>query len=310
MPVSRTAWIAAGIALTTAAVACKGESTPPVERSTAAGDAGKRATPAEPPERPSPSFRSFADPGEAVRHILAREPRIIGFGEFHQTIGAAPVQPAIVRFRGLLDVLGERASDLVIETWVEEGNCGEQEEVVSKDVRKVTERPPAIENHLLALLQEAKKRDIQPRLLTMRCRDYEYLTSGKGEVDYEKMLGLIKRKLADATREVWKHRRDGKSRKNTVLIYGGALHNDVYPYGGLEDMSYVADIKSLSPDGYVEVDLYVPEYIAGDKLLSQAPWYPLFERHAGPDRVLLFERGPGSYILILRKNLSPAGAKP
>jgi len=182
--------------------------------------------------------------------------------------------------------------------------CGKTEQAVSQDVTAVTRRPPVVENHVLSLLQSARSRGLTPHVLTMACDDYESVLQETGEVDYEKMLGLIKRKLAETASRVWDHRHKARDER-TILLYGGSLHNDLYPYEGLEGFSYATDVAGRAGDGYVEVDLYVPEYIEGNELLTGEPWYPAFERHAGPDRVVLIERGPRSYILILRKGLAP-----
>lgn len=48
----------------------------------------------------------------------------------------------------------------------------------------------------------------------------------------------------------------------------------------------------------LEIDLVVPEVVEPMKVLWQEPWYPLLSR-SGPDRVLLWERGPNSYVIIL-----------
>ena len=58
---------------------------------------------------------------------------------------------------------------------------------------------------------------------------------------------------------------------------------------------------------YIELDLYVPEYVEADEQLRKKPWYPLLKRLGGR-KVLLVERGEGSYILLLRRGLKPAPA--
>jgi hypothetical protein len=306
--------LAAAVAVTLAP-GCKSEPAATRDRQAEVEPEPARAAEPTPPGKPAePGFRQFGTAGEALGHILAVtdpvadsdahvRPRVIGLGEFHQTTGSLPVRSAIERFIDELDVATRGASDLIVETWVEAGACGEREAVVSKDVREVTRRPPVVENHVLRLLSGAKKRGLTPHVLKLTCDDYEYLSADGGEVDYEKMLGLIKRKLAEVAALVYDYRSKQGGDPRTILIYGGALHNDLHPHEGLEFMSYAADITALVGEGYVEIDLYVPEYIAGNALLSQQPWYPVFEREAGPDRVLVFERSPRSYILIFGKGV-------
>lgn len=270
-----------------------------------AGQAGQLDAGAAPAGAAEPPFQRFATTAEALQHILAKKPRIVGFGEFHQTTDSTPARSAMERFVDELDVVMKDASDLVVETWVEEGKCGKQEEVVSQDVRQVTQRPAVVENHLLRLLGGAKERGVAPHVMVLRCDDYAEVLVDAGQVDYEKMLGLIKRKLAETTSRVFRQRQ-GQDQSKAILIYSGSLHNDRHPHEGLAYMSFAADVAALVGDGYVEVDLYVPEYIQGNPLLIHEPWYPVFERHAAPDRVLVFEPSPGSYVVILPKGMRPA----
>lgn len=238
------------------------------------------------------------------------------------------------RFTADIDVLTDGASDLIVETWVQDGKCGAEEAVVSRDVEHQLERPPVVENHLLTMINSARKRGLTPHVMTMTCADYQALVSApsqksdsqksdsqksdsqksddqksesQSEVDFEKMLLLVKDKLAGLARKVVQYRASASGAKDPgkagmIVIYGGAVHNDEYPFAGLEDISYVKDVRTLVGDGYVELDLYVPEYIEGNALAQQETWYAPFVRHASGERVLVFQRGPRSYLVILRRN--------
>lgn len=293
-------------------LACKSERDP---RSGGARDAGvAHAKVARHDAALEPAFARFPSLADAVAHIVGQtRPRVIGFGEFHQTNDATPVRPTLDRFNDQLDALVRGASDLIVETWVEAGKCGAGEQAVNNDVREVTERPPVVENQLLSLLTGAKERGLGLHLMTMECADYARVLQDE-EVDYAKLLQLIKEKLAGLAARVWQYRAanppaDGTPR--TILIYGGALHNDIHPRAGIEDISYAAEVRALVGDGgYIEVDLFVPEYIEGNPLIVQEPWYPSFSRHADRDHVLVFERAPRSYVVILRKGLIQARPSP
>lgn len=283
------------------ACSCKSRS-----RATRPRDAGTLAiAPAVPAGHdaaaPAPQYQSFATAGEALARILATRPRIIGVGEFHQTSTSAPVRPTIERFIDLLDGIAPLASDLVVETWVESGGCGEKEQAVNQDVRATTERPPEVEDHLTRLLGGAKARGVAPHVLVMGCDDYQSLLGDGGAVDYDAVLHLIERKLAETATRVWTKRQQAAAEQRAIVLYGGALHNDLYPLPGLEDISYAAKLDRLSSNGYVEIDMIVPELVEETPLVTSRPWYPLLAE-AVPDRVLLIEQAPRSYILILHKN--------
>jgi hypothetical protein len=48
----------------------------------------------------------------------------------------------------------------------------------------------------------------------------------------------------------------------------------------------------------LEIDLVVPEVVAYMPMVRDEPWFPLLGR-ASPDRVIVWDRGPGSYVVIL-----------
>lgn len=257
-----------------------------------------------------PPHTVYASAGEALRAILEAKPRVLGFGEFHALKGAPPVATPLRRFTdGMLDVLGPHLSDLVIETWISEGRCGRAEEKVTTDVPRQTERPPETETDLMRLAKRARELGAQPRAMVLSCRDYETLLAKGGDVDYEVMLSLITRELLRVSLEAVRERDEKKGSRPIVAVYGGAIHNDLMPHESTRQWSYASQLGEKS-GGYVEVDLYVPEYVEGNDLLSREPWYPLLAE-ARPGRVLLVRRTPRSFILILEKGLAegPTGSE-
>ena len=106
-------------------------------------------------------------------------------------------------------------------------------------------------------------------------------------------------KLEEQTRQALK----GSAPDKMVLVYGGATHNDLFPYQGIEHWSYGPAIAKATNDAYLEIDLYVPEFVENDAVLQKEAWYPLL-KEARTDQVILVRRDPASFILILRKNLA------
>lgn len=255
-----------------------------------------------------PKHRVFADPAAALAEVLKTEPRVLGVGEYHELQGGPQVRSTLHRFAGLIDQFRGRASDFILETWVKKGKCGKTEKRVERDVAVSTQRPAHTESEMLRLLKRAKSIGIQPHVLEMKCGDYESLLDDNKKVDYEKVLALVTRKLRDLTRLAVTERNKqvaaGKRKKGIIIVYGGALHNDLYPYDSVKEFSYALLVKDLPAADYVELDLYVPEYVAGNKLLMKEDWYPLLDQVAATDKVVLVERKPRSYILIMRKQLA------
>lgn len=247
-------------------------------------------------------YQVFPDERAALRHVLASNPRIVGVGEVHQSTASAPVRSTAARFTEMLDVVAPAATDLVVETWVQTGRCGPTERVFDRNVTTATRRPATTRDEVSTLLREAQRRGVAPHVLTLDCHDYLRLMRDGGEVDLEGLALVLGRQLRGLTERLYATRAaaDGGAARGAVWIYGGALHNDLFPEEDLASMSYAGALSELAGGRYVELDLYVPEYVAGNPIDMREPWYPVFERLAGPDRVLLIERGPGSFILVFR----------
>jgi len=207
----------------------------------------------------------------------------------------------------MLHALSPHLSDLVIETWVSEGKCGKAEEKVTTDVPRETARPPETENDLVRLARLARELGVQPHALTLSCKDYESLVAEGEAVDYQQMLSLITRELHQVSSAAVKERDAQPKSRPIVAVYGGAIHNDLDPYEATKQWSYAARLAKDVP-GYVELDLYVPEFVQGNELLGKEPWYPLLARAAN-DRVILVRRAPRSFILVLEKGRAAPKAR-
>ena len=289
-------WRALALAAALAACGTREESE---RRSPAPAPAAAPRTDAAPPVDPSlPRHWVEPDAAAALKRLFRQvTPSVLGVGEVHLVAGGPRVKSALARFTDdMLAGLGGRVTDLVVETWITDGACGKAEKQVTADVKAKTERPPEMETEIGRLLRIATRWRIRPRLMTMRCEQYAEVRSKKGEVDYDRLLQLIGGELHRNVRAVLDERPDA-----TVVVYGGSLHNDRAPNEGVAAYSYGARLASEIGQGYVELDLYVPELVETDELLRAEPWFPLLAR-AG-DQVVLVERGPGSYILLLERGV-------
>jgi hypothetical protein len=279
------------------------------------GCGDKRPAPAEPPDdaaraaAPAPDdaaaggrFRVHDSLADALAEILALEPRVIGVGELHQTHQTAGVSSTLARFAGeALPVLAPRASDLLVETWVREGRCGETEARVNRDVTADTQRPAATETELGALARRARELAIEPHALTMSCEDYAAVQDRDGGVDYERFLELIGARLKMRSLEL-DARADGE--RGAVVVYGGAIHNDLYPDEALASWSYGPAVSKAVGDRYVELDLLVPEMIDAREASVDEDWYPVYRDHAPERGVLLIERRPRSFVIVLPRGVA------
>lgn len=272
------------------------------------------APPAEPPtpeiptappsEAPLPPYRVLPSVVAALDVVLAGNPRVLGVGELHATTDGPAVQSTLARFtRDVLPALAPRTTDLVIETWRLDGRCGAQEAEVAEKVETETRRPPETKSELVLLVEAAVAAGVRPHDLALTCAEYAAVQDPAGEVVYGELLRILGAKLGEyATRGM-------ETPDATVVLYGGAVHNDAYPREDLAAYGYGAASRAKGGAAYVELDLYAPELVTG--ALLEPAWAPLLAA-AGPDRVVLIERGEGSWVLLLETTPAsgPAAASP
>lgn len=246
-----------------------------------------------------PKLTSFDTPAAALESLLGRKPRVIAFGEFHEIKGAAKVPSSVFRFREqLLASLKASSSDLIVETWVTDGKCGKTEETAVAKVEESTKRPETTEDEIVTLMKAAKAGGVQPHVLTVTCKQYADIGGNGGEIDYVKLLDTVTTVLRTKIHEVLELRAGGDK---TILVYGGAIHNDVYPKKELKDFSFARDIEKATKNRYLEVDLYVPEYIESDKELTAEAWYAPY-RGLPSSKATLIKRGPNSFIIVFPRS--------
>ena len=246
-----------------------------------------------------PELKLFDSAAAALDSLLATRPRVIGFGEYHEIEGGPIAKTALAHFREeLLARVAPQATDLIVETWVTEGDCGAKEAKVVEQVAETTKRPEATESDIVKLLKEAKAARLQPHILNVSCPLYQSLLDEEGEVDFEKLLGAITELLRAKIRAQWELRRYAGDK--AVLVYGGALHNDLFPQKDLRAFTFGPWLAKETRGKYLEVDLYVPEFIARDKQIVAEPWYPLLKK-VPPGKTALVRRGKDSFILVFAK---------
>jgi hypothetical protein len=247
----------------------------------------------------------FPTAAEAVQSLLGDGPRVISFGEYHQTKATSKIRSALKRFSfEILPPLQEAgATDLVVETWITTGECGEVEKKAVTHVEHTTERPKTTENEVVALLRRAKASDILPRILEVACKDYQAIFQAD-EMDYEKLLRLTRDQLETQIRKAL-----GRKESRLVLSYGGALHNDLYPSEELASYAFGPAISQAVDGKYLEIDLVVPEYVEKDKLVNGQPWYQQYQQVHQPGQVVLIDKGKGAYALVFARTLPEPKAK-
>jgi hypothetical protein len=229
-----------------------------------------------------------------VQALLTGSPRVVAFGEYHQQKKTVRIPSALKRFtHEILPALrASGATDLVAETWITTGSCGEVERKSVAQVDKVSQRPATTEDEVVTLLRRAKQSGIEPRILQIACKDYQAMF-GNGQLDFDRLLRLTRDQLETQIRAALQ--RPGS---RMVVSYGGALHNDLHPPADLAPYAFGEAVAHAVDGKYLEVDLYVPEYIEKDPSIRREPWYQQYRRAYRPKVTIVIERGPGSYALV------------
>lgn len=248
---------------------------------------------------------TYPSASEAARAVLARNRsvEVFGFGEVHQRGADVKVMSSLRRFTAyvLPQLRDVGVTDLVIETWATSGKCGAPEQEAVSDVAQTTKRPASTENEIISMIRTARAYDIRPHILEMSCGDYEGLFA-EGEVDYDRLLKVLTRLLREKVDWVRAAQvKAGIVPPRPIAVYGGSLHNELYPEAELADYSYAPALSEALDGRYLEVDLLVPELIEGDRVLTRQAWYPTFLRRRSPERALVFERGPSSLVIVFEQ---------
>jgi hypothetical protein len=256
-------------------------------------------------------YERFPNAVAAVEQILARtEPRVVGFGEFHQQRDTAAYVSTLERFSSsVLPAVAGRTSDLIVEAWVSEGNCGATEQAVVEEVEQISERPETTEDENLTLLKRAKQLGVRPHILEMSCEDYRRVHRGDAGVDYVAMLELVAQRLEHKGKAVLAERGNTAAGK-LIALFCGAIHNDLAPGEDFAGFAFGKALGRAAAGKYVEIDLYVPEFVLASESARDEPWFPLIGQLASTEEAALIERGPGSYIVLFRKGVLASGAAP
>lgn len=299
-----TLYLAIGVGVSGALVliACDGEADPrrePTPRR--AGKVARPAAPAVDAGPPLPAYQLFPDLGAAIQAINRSKPRVIGLGELHvRTDRPAPAVSALARFSSeVLPAIGDRVSDVVVETWTVDPKC-QRGVAATRTIETSMKRPPTTKSEIGLLFGVTRERSITAHVMRLTCDDLAALASG-GTVDAERLLALVTRELERVTRSAVRYRDERHEARPLILVYGGALHNDLYPFESTKDWSYALAVDAATGGRYVEVDVYAPELVEGDPMYTSQPWYPLVAR-ADSRGVMLIERAPRSYLALLPRS--------
>lgn len=245
-----------------------------------------------------PKHTIYPDLAAAMAVVVADHPRVLGIGEIHERSDRqGGGVPTLIRFADeVLPALATRTSDLVIETWMVDPAC-KTGATRSQQVETAMKRPSSTRSQISSLFGVTKANSITAHVMRLTCKDLDDVASNAG-VEAEKLLAIVTRELDRVTRSAVRYRDERQETRPLILVYGGALHNDLYPYKSTRQWSYALGVDDAVGGRYVELDLFAPEQVEDSPLYTGESWYPLVAK-TGPDRVVLVERAPHSYLVLL-----------
>jgi hypothetical protein len=244
-----------------------------------------------------PSYSVHADLGAAFAHILRDRPRVLGVGELHVRTDKGPMQSALSRFSAeAMPALGAQVSDLVIETWIVDPAC-KTAGAATQRVETAMKRPESTRSEIGGLIGIIKQNGIKAHVMRLTCDDLAAVAPPSG-VDAALLLDVVTRELGRVSRSALRYRDERAESRPLIVVYGGALHNDLYPYKSTAQWSYAPALDEATGGRFVEVDLYLPELVEGHALYEDEAWYPLLAR-APHDKNMLIESATHSWLAIL-----------
>jgi hypothetical protein len=242
-----------------------------------------------------PQVAFYDSPSAALRELLRRQPkaRVLAFGEVHELKGGHAATPAIRRFADEMLTAVPSPSELIVETWVEKDTCGKIEHEVRKQVEEMTKRPESTETDIMRLLRLGKDRGLRPHVLELSCDTYKSLQDEDGKLDAVALLGVVTTELQKSIVKLL-------GQKDPIVVYGGALHNDRAPRKELAQFSFAKAVDKASSGRYLEIDLYVPEYVDSDKAVTETDWYKRYatgyKQHLTSTALVRTQKG--SYVIL------------
>jgi hypothetical protein len=272
----------------------------------------KHADPPKPPPPPPPKAEQveFDRDEDAFEVVLKTDPAVLAIGEAHAQRGATAASSAKRFTDELLPLLAGRASDLLVELMMPPKGCVKQSEKMRQTQKPVvSQQAPTNQNEYVAMGEAARKLGIVPDLLRPSCEDLASINAaGPDAADgsaaggtsqtakIERSLETIARlTTAQATKML------ARAGRKMVVTYGGALHNDAQPPAERAAWSYGPALSKAAGGRYVELDLYVPDFITDEDTWKKQPWYPKWQEHRASGKAVLVELTPKDYVLVLAR---------
>jgi hypothetical protein len=235
---------------------------------------------ARPSGSPGPACTQYESPRDAFLQAIAGDPLVLAVGEVHAPRGAS-VPSAAKRFTDeFLPLLAGRASDLLVELMMPPDGCVDAASEARRKQAPVTSRhAESDQNEYFAMGERARALGIVPDMLRPTCADMDAIVHAGDDMVDVSLTTIARLSREQAIRLVDRDALSDADRGKMVVLYGGALHNDLHPPAGSDGArwSYAPELDAHVHGRLRVLDLIVPEYIGEDETWRSLPWWTAYE---------------------------------
>jgi hypothetical protein len=241
----------------------------------------------------------YESPALAFRDAVPEGARIVSVGEAHAQKGATAASSAKRFTNDILPTLAGRASDVVVELMMPPSGCAPKVAEVREAQAPVTSHQAAgDQGEYLAMGDAARRFGIIPDLLRPTCADLDAIQdAGADAIDVS--LRTIMRLTADKAKKLADRNQSAPGDAGKfVVTYGGAIHNDREPSPERLAWSFGPELDRYTEGRYVEIDLYVPEFIDGSDAWKRLPWFSHYDTAKLGKKTTMFRVRDKSYVIL------------
>jgi len=241
---------------------------------------------------------------DAFKAALASKPLVVAIGESHAQKGKEGIASSAKRFTELMPFFNGKASDLIVELMMParlpDGGACVQTAVAVKEKQKVVtgQQASSNQNEYVEMGNAARKQMIVPDLLRPTCDDLAAIDKAGDDMVAVSLQTIARLTKAKVGQLLDRNAKTPADADKIVITYGGALHNDVAPKKEFADFSFAADLIAKTGGRYVEIDLYVPEFIEDTDNWKKMEWYPHYDKAKLGNKVTVFHPREQSFVII------------